>query len=202
VVSAFTLKPAELPMLVTTGRRVYQLGEDVDVLYRRLDQALIGVARIEDDGTESSIAENRATGDGSLRIAGNLLDAGHYRISLQGPSGRASPSRDIWLLRPGAVPEVEVLGSSFRVGEAIGIRWHNAPGNRNDYVGIARIDATAGDANTLPWAYVAALPQGQLELDAATAEWGWPPGPGRYVVRLYKDDGYEQLAQSDSFAIE
>ena len=43
--------------------------------------------------------------------------------------------------------------------------------------------------------------QGELQLDASNAGWGWPLAPGSYVMRLLLDDGYEVLAESAPFDV-
>jgi hypothetical protein len=157
--------------------------------------------RIDDDGTESTVTERTVAGDGPMRLAGSQFSPGHYRIEMHSLAGNVSLSRDIWILRADATPSIEVLGTAFDAGDAIEVRWRDAPGNRNDYVAIARVDAAAGNEGESPWAYIDALPQGQLRLGETTSEWGWPPQPGTYVARLLKDDGYEQLAESAPFLI-
>jgi endonuclease/exonuclease/phosphatase family metal-dependent hydrolase len=201
VVSAFVTIPAVMPMLVSSARRVYSVGEDIDITFRQAVDSTVRVERVDDDGTRTMIAERPATGDGSMRFAAELFEAGHYRIRLRDGNGSFSLHRDVWVLSPDAVPMVEVIGTSFEYERGIDVRWRNAPGNRNDYVAMVRLDAAGVEEDELPWAYVGSMPQGQLRLDVSSAEWGWPPADGTYVVRLLKDDGYEPLAQSPSFTI-
>jgi hypothetical protein len=94
-----------------------------------------------------------------------------------------------------------VVGAIIPAGEGIDVRWSDAPGNRNDYVVLARVDGIAADEFDLPFAYISARPHGRMLLDSNNAEWGWPPAPGTYVARLMKDDGYEVLAESAAFVI-
>ena len=110
--------------------------------------------------------------------------------------------KDFWVLERDAVPSVEVVGNKFGSGDSIPVRWRNAPGNRNDYVAAYKLDVPTDYENGLAWAYVEALPEGNLQLDATTTESGWPLEGGTYVIRLVKDDGYETLAESASFAVE
>ena len=50
--------------------------------------------------------------------------------------------------------------------------------------------------------YTNALPEGQVVCDGQNLQGQWPLQPGNYVVKLMKDDGYEQLAESGRFTVE
>jgi hypothetical protein len=94
-----------------------------------------------------------------------------------------------WVVRPGARATVRAP-RRVRAGHAIRIAWRNAPGFRRDWVGIWK----AGDPDLyndyLAFSYTGATVDGRTTIagDAAT----FPPG--RYVVRLLRDDGYAELA--------
>lgn len=200
VVSTFTAVPVDIPRMVTTQDRVYRTGDDIDVIYRGAGDASIQVEQFDEDGNPAVVAETIVQGDGVLHIDAKLLDVGRYRVTMQDDGAKQPLHRNLWVLAKDAVPKVEVIGTKFDAGEGVDIRWSNAPGNRNDYVVLARTDETA-DEFELPWAYIGALPHGQLRIDSTNAEWGWPPAPGTYVARLMKDDGYEVLAESGEFMI-
>jgi endonuclease/exonuclease/phosphatase family metal-dependent hydrolase len=199
IVSTFFATPAATPALVSTARRVYREGDDIDVIYRQLRDADIQLARVSDAGGESPVASRRVTGDGTENFDAELFEPAQYRVSSRDAGKKTVMSRDFWVLDKAAIPQLEVRGDVFDAGEGIDVRWRNAPGNRNDYLALVPADAQTG--NEMPWAYVAALPHGEIRLDSATAEWGWPPPPGQYVIRLFEDDGYEQLAESAVFTI-
>jgi endonuclease/exonuclease/phosphatase family metal-dependent hydrolase len=201
VVSRFTVFTAALPELVSTGRRVYRTGEDVEVIYRsaQADAVDVMIKSVEEAGR--FISERKASGTGRLQFAADLFTAGQYRVVMRGEDENRLLKKDFWILARNAAPTVEVTGSSFNSGDPIEISWRNAPGNRNDYVAVFRAEAGAAFDSELPWTYVNALPAGQLRLDATSSESGWPLEPGTYVIRLLKDDGYEQLAESLIFTI-
>jgi hypothetical protein len=193
--------PIDIPTLVTTQDRVYRSGDDIGVIYRRAAESRIRIERIAEDGSTESVAERTAAGDGTLHFEAALFGTGCYRVSMQDMNTQGILQRELWVLDRDAVPRIEVIGTSFAAGESIDLRWANAPGHRNDYVVLARVDGVAADEFDLPFAYVSALPHGRMLLDANNSEWGWPPAPGTYVVRLMKDDGYEVLAESAEFVI-
>lgn len=56
-----------------------------------------------------------------------------------------------WLIS-NAVPTVQISDDTFRKGEAIGITWSNAPGNRNDYVAVFPAGVIPDSEKILAWA--------------------------------------------------
>jgi endonuclease/exonuclease/phosphatase family metal-dependent hydrolase len=200
VVSTFLARPADVPVLVTTGRRIYQQGEDVEVLYRQAPEARILIQHASIGDHETIETSGSISGDGSLVFPAHEFAPGHYRVYMTESAGDAQ-AKEFWVVDPDAVPEVAVVGSEFYTGEAIEIVWQNAPGYRNDYVALVEQGASTQASFDYSWLYMGALPQGRAVMDALTAEWTWPLPPGTYVARLMKDDGYDILAESAPFTI-
>ena len=206
VVSAFSVSPAEMPVVLGVGQRVYRAGEDVEiVLYGVGEQAMAAITRVGPDGSNIVMGEQSIRSGARSRLASAAFAPGHYQISVAQQNGDRLQN-EFWILDDSRETAVEVVGESFAVGQAIPFTWSNAPGNRNDYVAVYLPGSTAqyeeGDYEIgLPWAYIDALPEGSSKLDASNAGWGWPIAPGTYVMRLMKDDGYDVLAESESFEI-
>jgi endonuclease/exonuclease/phosphatase family metal-dependent hydrolase len=198
VVSSFSALPSAMPELVAPRHRVYRAGEPVEVTYNFRDQTVLSVVNATVD---EPVVSRSVSGTGREKFAPELFTAGHYRIRVQGP-GKETLEKDFWVLKRDVDPSVEVVGATFRPGDSIAVKWRNAPGNRNDYVAAYKLNVPTDYENGLAWSYVGALPEGQLQLDETTTESGWPLEPGTYVIRLVKDDGYEPMAESASFAIE
>jgi endonuclease/exonuclease/phosphatase family metal-dependent hydrolase len=198
VVSSFSVQPAAMPELATTSDRVYRTGDPVEVIYNFPDPTVLSVVNATVD---EPVVSRSVRGTGREEFAPELFTAGHYRVRVQRP-GEKTLQRDFWVLERNAVPSVEVVGTTFRSGDPIPVRWRNAPGNRNDYVAAYQLNVATDYENGLAWSYIDSLPEGNLQLDEATTESGWPLEPGTYVIRLVKDDGYEPLAESASFVIE
>jgi len=192
LVSRFSVVPSPMPDLVTTRRRIYGLADNVEVIYRSQAEASIAIGRAD---------RRTLTGNGSYRIPAASLGVGRHVVSLSMPGRKPSLERVFWVQADDAEPEVEVQGNVFGTGDGIDVRWANGPGNRNDYLVIDHPEAVAGYETGLAWAYVDALPEGRLTLDANSVASGWPVPAGRYVVRLLKDDGDEVLAESLPFTI-
>lgn len=202
VVSAFSALPAPMPELISTGRRVYESGQDIDVFYHREQDAasVVTISRIDETGGE--IAKQRINGDGHLVFSADLFAPGHYSVRLESADSGKPQQKDFWVMAKDVDPTVEVFGSTFKSGEPIEIAWSNAPGNRNDYLAAYKPDVPSGYDDGLAWTYLGAQPNGRMRLDDTSTEWGWPLEPGSYVIRLMKDDGYEQLAESAIFTVD
>jgi endonuclease/exonuclease/phosphatase family metal-dependent hydrolase len=196
VVSTFSLTPAPVPRLVSPNRRIYDLDDDVVIVYRHAPNSGIDVIGVSSD---------TVSGSGELRIPAGAFSEGHYDVVLRTPGSEALRS-EFWVVDGNATPTVNVSRSTYKVGEAIEIEWQNGPGNRNDYLGIYEFGTESayvpGYDGGLTWLYVNALPQGSVRLNETTSEVVWPIPPGIYVARLLKDDGYDVLAESTTFEIQ
>ena len=185
VVSTFSVRPAEMPPLVSTRRRINRLGDDVEIVSHGVDRATIRISQGEND----------------LGPVTGKLEPGRYRVHAVTLDGVAL-EKDFWVVDPSTEPTVKIEGAVFAEGQGIPVTWQNAPGNRNDYVAAVRKDGQMTYENVLAWTYIDAMPDGKLVLDQNTAEWGWPLLPGQYTIRLMKDDGYDSLAESDDFEVQ
>jgi len=205
VVSTFAVRPAEMPTLLSTGKRVYRTSEAVEIFYGGPVQATARVLILDATANGSTdVVELTLEGGSPKILSPGTLEPGRYLIStdLKGATLR----REFWVLDGSKAPTIEVVGSEFTVGQAIPVNWNNGPGNRNDYIAVYPPGSSArtqgGDYETgLPWGYIDSLPEGRSQLDADNAGWGWPIPAGTYVMRLMKDDGYDILAESASFEV-
>jgi len=200
VVSEFSVAPATMPALISTEHRIYELGESATVIYHGLAGATIQVEKLQ--AGQAAILFSQKPGDdsGRLQVPADQLSAGHYDVRSLHADG-TSLQQDFWIIDSSLAPAVTVDGNAFAVDEGIPISWQNAPGNRNDYVSVVDLTSGAASEDGLAWAYVSARPEGELLLDGSKSEWGWPLTPGKYVVRLMKDDGYDTLAESRVFEV-
>jgi hypothetical protein len=132
---------------------------------------------------------------GAVTFGSGGLAPGRYDALLLTKGDRVRSRSTFWVVRPRAVPKVHVR-RTVRAGAPIRITWRNAPALRRDWVGIWK----AGDPDLyndyLTFVYTGATVAGRTTI-AGDAK-SYPPG--RYVVRLLKDDGYGELAQA-SFTV-
>jgi endonuclease/exonuclease/phosphatase family metal-dependent hydrolase len=199
VVSGFRVVPVELPELVTTGNRVYREDAVIDIHSNSANDTVLYV--VEADKLEIVAKRQVPGGRADWFLDAAVPGPGHYRVRMQHAPSNTSPGREFWVLPRDAVSAVEVTASSFQTGEAISVRWRNAPGNRNDYLAAYPQGVETNYDNGLAWVYIRAVPEGELWIDESTTAWGWPLAPGDYVIRLVRDDGFEVLAESAPFSV-
>ena len=205
VLSVFQAGPVPVPPLITTDHRVYSLGDSVQVVYRSASEApsTILVQRNAEPGAVTP--QLRMPGQasyGRFELTETPLSVGHYTISLIDDSGFAASKNEFWILDPDAVPAVDVAAGRYATGDPLTIVWSNAPGNRNDWIGIFDAAASYDSEEYLTYGYVGARPSGRMNLGADTVEDAWPLPAGDYVARLLLDDGFEVLAESAAFTVE
>ncbi len=88
-----------------------------------------------------------------------------------------------------------VTGSEvYAMGEPIEVTFAEGPGNPKDWIGIYRPDMIPGSAAAPAWAYVnGSKTAGKGRTDGTIVFKDELP-PGSYVVRIFENDGYKQLA--------
>jgi hypothetical protein len=120
---------------------------------------------------------------GSVTFGSGGLAPGRYDALLVSGRRHVLSRSGFWVVRQAARARVRATPRGHRVR----VSWHNAPGFRRDWVGVWK----AGDNDLyndyLTFAYTGATVSGATRMTLA---------PGRYVVRLLKDDGYAELARS------
>jgi endonuclease/exonuclease/phosphatase family metal-dependent hydrolase len=124
---------------------------------------------------------------GSVTFASGGLKPGRYDVLLTS-RGRVLSRSTFWVVRRAAAMRVRAT----QRGRRVRVRWHNAPAFRRDWVGIWKRGDNDLYNDYLSFAYTEASVAGSTTFSGLA--------PGRYVVRLMKDDGYAELAKS-SFTI-
>lgn len=204
VVSEFEVRPATMPVLVTTAQRVHASGERIRAYYHAPQRDGLAIVLLQEPelGANGSRLRVALDGDsGRVDIPADDLRPGHYRILLQDARDTTLSRNDLWVLAPHASPSITLGGEHFLRGEPVEIEWRNAPGNRLDWIAIFEAEAPADSEDYVAYGYIDSRSSGRLQLNAETAGNGWPLPPGRYVARLLEDDGYEVLAESAPFTV-
>jgi hypothetical protein len=205
VIATFAVEPALMPALVTTPRHVYREGDTAQVIYNFPDGVFADlVVRHLNDGTEVAVRESLER-RGRFDVAS--LPKGHYRISTT--VGSDNYQREFWILPRDATPSIEINSTGSTTDDDIVVRWQNAPGNRNDYLALYSETDAADPEAMLAWFYIAQRPEGSIALRDFGLAGGWSLAldeglsypPGRYVIRLLEDDGYDSLAETPVFEI-
>lgn len=197
VVTAFDVEPFRQPDLLSTDRRVYSEGERPEIVYSLTggDEGDVSVTDTDTDQVMETFPISLPRG----RIDISPLAPGRYIAEVT--HGSTTYARTFWVLAEGVQPRIEVLRQTFSVDEPVLIHWEGAPGYRNDYIAVYAADSAEEDREMLGYAYVNALPEGELDLRKGVAASGGVLQPGSYIAKLMKDDGYEVLAETRQFEI-
>jgi len=196
VVSTFSVDPVTAPpMIAATPRRVIQdgvihlrtwdpAGDTWTALLTRRgatpQDALAGVREMPHDYQRSI----------PLSLLG--FEPGDYDAILVGEDGDVIARNGFTIVADGARPNIEAVDPVVSAGNPVRVRWHNAPGDLRDWVGVYR----AGEADVslyLAFAYTEASFDGELELPAESLA---GLGPGDYELRLLHDETYVVLARA------
>ncbi len=202
VVSEFEVRPAAMPVLVAPAERVHAAGDVIRVYYNAPGHA--GASIVLHGKRDGTAPQHRLTLEADrdrVEIPAKAVPAGHYLVVLQDADGEPLSRNELWVLAPDAVPAIAVEDRRYAPGEPVRLRWQNAPGNRLDWIAIVEAGAPCDSEGYVAYSYVGARSSGALAFDGNTAEFGWPLPPGRYAARLLEDDGYEVLAESETFTV-
>ncbi len=205
VVAEFRTKPLAPPPLVATAKRIYSVGERVQIVHQAADESGHSILLKHINEQISVTPQIRLAAEGVFGrswLPDEPLASGRFEISLIDSTGFAVSRNEFWILDANAAPVLQVGGSRHAIGEPLPFHWQHAPGNRNDWIGIFDAAATDDSEDYLTYGYVAARPSGRMLLGADTVEDAWPLPAGNYVARLMLDDGFVTLARSAPFTVE
>ena len=195
VISTVRLAPgAPRPFASVLHRRV-ERGDPVGVRYAAPNGESVDTLAIVRGGGRArdaimTLPPQEASFFGAVSFGSGALRPGRYDALLL-TRRRVLSRSTFWVVDP---DERAGVGAprTVRAGRSIRVTWRNAPGFRRDWVGIWK----AGDADLyngyLTFVYTAATVDGRTTI-AGDAK-AFPPG--RYVVRLMRDDGYGELARA------
>jgi endonuclease/exonuclease/phosphatase family metal-dependent hydrolase len=193
VVSAVRLAPAPPGPFASVLHRRVARGDAIGVRYaaprgEAVDRLAIVHSGARPRAALMELPPHEASFYGSVTFGSGGLQPGSYDALLVTRRDRVLSRSPFWVVRPGAQPRVRAR----QRGRRVRVAWHNAPGYRRDWVGIWK----AGDVDLyndyLTFEYTGATVAGSTTIGGLA--------PGRYVVRLMKDDGYAELAKA-SFTV-
>lgn len=205
VVAQFQTKPIAPPPLVATSKRIYLIGERVQIVHQAVDEARHSILIKRITGQTAATPQIRLPAEGIFSrswLPDEPLASGRFEVSLIDGTGFVLSKNEFWILDANAAPVLEIAGSTHAIGEPLPFVWQHAPGNRHDWIAIFAADASADSEEYLTYGYVGARPSGRVHLGAETVAGRWPLPAGNYVARLLLDDGFVMLAESAPFTIE
>ncbi len=194
VASTFSVTPGRAPALVSAHPRVVTRGERVTLRYTRMKPNGRKVAILGPDSNTPLMS--LPIYDASDHIAPLLgtrpLRPGAYRAGLLDRRGRVLAASPFWIEAPGTRPAISASRRTFDRGAPIKLRFHGAPANKYDWVGIY----PAGEPDVYNYAgflYTGARPNGSITFTQSDLG---KLAPGRYRGTLMLDDGYSVLADT------
>ncbi len=205
VVAEFRTKPVALHALVATDKRIYSIGERVQIVHQASDESAHNILLKHINEQSSVTPQIRLPAEGVFGrswLPDEPLAIGRFELSLIDGTGFAVSRNEFWIVDDDATPVLQVGGARHAIGDPLLFAWQHAPGNRNDWIGIFDAAASADSEAYLTYGYVGARPSGRMHLGADTVEDAWPLPAGDYVARLLLDDGFVLLAESAPFTIE
>lgn len=212
VLSVFNVTPAPAPVLVTVNdQRLVEPGDDLRVYYRRTVPEDGEIVLTPADATVPVRARallcacSPASGSTTLDTA--ALAPGVYAIRMRGADGAEQSATQLHVRAPGTGIEVALDRDTYRPGETITLRWHNAPGNRWDWVAIYETvpgqPATPDRNRQRLWRYTGSAIAGEFVIGPHLQDGdAWPLAPGHYTLFYLAHDDYEPLARAEFQVIE
>jgi hypothetical protein len=123
----------------------------------------------------------------TMRFGSVFLNPGSYDAVLLNANTKQTTSSAFEVLEKNAAPQVRSDKSIYKTGEPLQVSWKNAPGMKNDWVGIYRKDDPDLFTGYIRFVYTGATVKGSALLKA-------PDQPGQYELRLMREDAYVMLA--------
>jgi endonuclease/exonuclease/phosphatase family metal-dependent hydrolase len=202
VVSQFVVTPAPTPTLVSVRSRLVVRGAPLIVDYSAVDANADSLAIASAAATGNPVISDRVKHDarGTARVDTTSLKPGEYEAGLL-DDGTLLAQMAFWVEAKGGEPGLQIDKRSYDRGDPIGVSWTDAPGNRNDWLGVFRHGGVPGVDSYVGWTYLGAEIAGSTILDGKINGVDLPLPKGRYSVYMLKDDGYDILARAD-FAIQ
>jgi endonuclease/exonuclease/phosphatase family metal-dependent hydrolase len=195
LLATLEITPAPAPPLVAAWPARVPRGDTLRVRARGVDTGARVV--VVPAGTDPrTVSATRAAGLSDLTYETRDLVPGAYEVSLLDRSGRLASTAAFWVASAEPRPSVTLGRARIKAGEAIDVRWTEAPGNRWDWVGVYAegVDPQSDGAQPLVWRHTRATVTGAARLDAHAEGDGWPLHPGKHKVCLFEDDAYVPLA--------
>jgi endonuclease/exonuclease/phosphatase family metal-dependent hydrolase len=202
VVSTVRVVPAVAPAMVTVEPLALIQGNDFLVRFQTPnfgDWSLRVLPRGGDPVTDIILSAKGPTVIStrpSMKFGSKGITPGAYDAILTDANQKEIARTGFHVLAKDAVPELRVEQSAYRQGETIKVFWRNAPGMKNDWIGIYKANDPDLLTGYIAFLYTGARVEGSAILeDAKTLE------PGQYELRLMREDSYVLLANTE-FKIE
>ncbi len=198
VVSTFRVVPAPSPALIAVDTPLFVQGSDFLVRFQTPDFGNWGVVIVPHEGNPAEDAVVSAKGPDvistrrSFKFGSTSIAPGMYDAVLLDAHSKELVRTSFHILAKDAVPELRLEKSTFKPGEAIQVFWRNAPGMKNDWIGVYHANDPDLYGGYMAFVYTGAKVDGSLLFDSKVLR--EPLAPGEYELRLMREDSYVMLA--------
>ena len=103
-----------MPALVSTNRRIYSVGEDVDIRYQA--SAMVNILSVLGDDTEVAMKLVYEVGNSGHRlISADRFNPGHYRVLLEDSSNGNLMENEFWVVPADVSPMVRINKNKYKL---------------------------------------------------------------------------------------
>ncbi|MCI0416001.1 endonuclease/exonuclease/phosphatase family protein [bacterium] len=200
VVSTFRVVPAPAPALISVDRPSFVQGSDFLVRFQTPDFGDWSVVVVPHRGAPEKDVVVAATGPDvistrpSIKFGSAGISPGKYDAVLLDAHTKELARTMFHILAKDAVPELRIEKSAYKPGEEIKVSWRNAPGMKNDWIGVYRANDPDLYRGYIAFVYTGAAVEGSTLLDKKVLL--EPLTPGEYELRLMREDSYVMLAKA------
>ena len=195
LLASLRLTPTAPPPVVSVSSRLVTVGEAVTV--RSAADSVAEVVVVPRAGDAGAALVQLARSERTWQLETAALGVGGFDVVAVDAALREVARTTLWVAEVGSKPRVITDRLSYRVGQAVGVRWLWAPGNRADWVAIYQRGAEPGEAKLLMKGVTGATVDGGLTFDETSHPRKWPLPTGEYTVHLLMDDLPKSLASAE-----
>ncbi len=200
LVSTFRVVPARAPALIAVDRPSFAQGSDFLVRFQTPDFADWSVVVVPHRGNPSKDVVVAANGPDvistrpSIKFGSHGISPGKYDAVLLDASGKELARSMFYILARDATPELRTEKPSYKQREEIKVFWRNAPGMKNDWIGLYRANDPDLYRGYIAFVYTKATVEGSTLFDKKILV--EPLKQGEYELRLMREDSYVMLART------
>jgi len=200
VVSTFQVVPSVAPSLIAVDMPSFVSGSDFLVRFQTPDFGDWGVVIVPHKGNPVKDVVVAAKGPDvistrrSFKFSSTGILPDTYDAVLLDADSKELVRTTFHILAKDAVPELQLEKSSFKPGEAFKVFWQNAPGMKNDWIGVYHANDPDVYGGYLAFVYTGAKVEGSLSIDNKVLP--TPLKAGEYELRLMREDSYVMLART------
>jgi len=161
VVTFTTINGSNGAPSITTSKRTYQTGENIDILFKFLPNESgqwIGIYKEKNKYPDNTSEEwgyiNQVSG--TVSIPFTKADGVHYAVAFRDGGYKELARTDLFYI--GKVPVLSTEKTVFKPNEAIKVSFSNIPNLTNDWIGVYKegqtTDPDAGGVTSTLWTYI------------------------------------------------